>query len=158
MNDLLKINDFDYLELKLVEEDTIEKFIGIETIIIPKRLTQSDVYKLYVLKEENDYIYVGVTQQSLITRLKSGLKANGKNGYHGYKWKNKKSVNVYVWCFNELNQNEIENIEAELVFIIRQKKNKWPLQQNEIHFNNEFDNGNKIALKVFELIEAYQKN
>ena len=47
-----------------------------------------------------------------------------------------------------MNKEQIENIEAELAFLIRTKTGKWPLNQNEIHFNNKFDNGKEIAEKM----------
>jgi hypothetical protein len=145
-------SDFDKLTLTIFE-NKISSFLDKSSDLFlksfHKRLTKKNVSKIYVIKHESDFLYVGTTTQSLSSRFRYGLKADGKNGYHGYKWKRKESVDLYAWCFDTLSKIEIENIEAELVFLIRTKTGKWPQKQNEIHFNNEFDNGKGIAEKMF---------
>ncbi|WP_051287064.1 hypothetical protein [Algoriphagus mannitolivorans] len=108
-------------------------------------LIRSKQPKIYVIQSKNDLLYVGYASQSLITRLKQGFRASGKNGYHGYKWKKLEKVDVHVFVFPILADTPakesrlfFEAIEAELVFQIRTHTGKWPLYQNEIHFNNEF--------------------
>lgn len=148
--------DFDKIAITLLE-NKISSFKHIGTLEVyrsfPKRLVKNGVSKIYIVKHENDFLYVGTTVQSLTARFRYGLNADGKKGYHGYKWKHKESVDLYVWCFEALDKTQIESIEAELAFLIRDKTGKWPLSQNEIHFNNEFDEGREIAQKMFELIK-----
>lgn len=110
-----------------------------------QELIESRYPKIYVIKSQKDFLYVGYASQSLITRLKQGFRAAGKNGYHGYKWKKLQKVEVHVFVFPLLADTSakesrlyFEAIEAELVFQIRTHTGKWPLFQNEIHFNNEF--------------------
>ncbi len=149
-------NDFDKLTL-ILSENKISSFVddsnGSNMKSFHKRLTKKNIPKIYVIKEGNLFLYIGVTTQSLTSRFRYGLNANGKNGYHGYKWKTKERVQLYVWCLETLNKEQIENIESELVFIIRTKTGKWPLNQKEIHFNNEFDDGKVIAKKIFSQIQ-----
>lgn len=115
-------------------------------------LTGSD-YKIYVLTADKKVLYIGTTKSSLKSRLNSGLKADGKNGYHGYKWKNEKKIRIFVWNFAELDKYQTENIEAELAFNVRNKTGKWPKFQNEIHFNNSYEEkGKRIAEKMYEQI------
>jgi hypothetical protein len=57
-----------------------------------------------------------------------------------------------------LTKIEIESIEAELVFLIRQKTGLWPLTQNEIHFNNDFSGGKVFAKKIFLWTEKTTTN
>jgi hypothetical protein len=45
---------------------------------------------------------------------------------------------------------QIENTEAELVFLIRQKTGRLPLHQNEIHFNNEYIDGRILAEELYK--------
>jgi len=120
--------------------------------IIPKLskpLTSSD-YKIYVISLQNKVLYVGTTKSSIKSRLNSGLKASGENGYHGYKWKNEKNVRIFIWNFTDLNKVQIENVEAELAFIVRTKTGKWPDSQNEIHFNNSYqEKGKVLAEKMY---------
>lgn len=119
---------------------------------LSKPLTGSD-YKIYVLTADKKVLYIGTTKSSLKSRLNSGLKANGKNGYHGYKWKNQREIRIFVWNFTELDKYQTENIEAELAFNVRNKTGKWPKFQNEIHFNNSYEEkGKKIAEKMYEQI------
>jgi hypothetical protein len=64
-----------------------------------------------------------------------------------------KAVKLFVWCFKELKKDQIENIEAELAFNVRQTTGQWPDCQNEIHFNNFFgQNGRLIAKEILEQV------
>lgn len=103
--------------------------------------------KLYAVKIKDEIVYVGYTSQSISSRLVYGLKADGRNGYHGYKWKQEADqLELFVFVFDKLltgdkeldkkNKEFAEAIEAELVFKIRTETGKWPKWQNEIHFNN----------------------
>jgi hypothetical protein len=117
-----------------------------------KPLTSSD-YKIYIITIGRKILYVGATKSSIKSRLNFGLRASGKKGYHGYKWKNEKSITIFIWNFSTLEKKQIENIEAELAFIIRTKTGKWPELQNEIHFNNSYEEiGKKVAEKIYDEI------
>lgn len=151
MNDVQK-----YISLELVIKDkVIVKIFDLKNKnylkSFLKPLTEKR-YKLYVIKSHNEFLYVGITKQSLRNRLRSGLSSDGIHGYHGYKWKNHKSIQLYVWCFDNFNEEQLENIEAELVYLIRNKTNNWPLFQNEIHFNNNFTEGKIIASQIFKIL------
>lgn len=131
----------------------IVKIVDTKTNVVVDKLQfplTSKNYKIYVLMQDTKILYIGTTKDSIRNRIRSGLKANGSHGYHGYKWRHLKSVTLSVWDFENLNQEQIENIEAELAFIVRTKTKKWPIFQNEIHFNNSFTpTGQIIADKIF---------
>lgn len=103
--------------------------------------------KIYVLKSAGEIVYVGYASQSISMRLSQGMRANGLNGYHGYKWKHLEEVELVVFVFENLfsdseeekafYKSHVEAIEAELVYIVRREKGQWPMWQNEIHFNNQ---------------------
>lgn len=140
----------------LLKETKILSWIDFRTEILTPRLskplTGSD-YKIYVLTADKKVLYIGTTKSSLKSRLNSGLRASGKNGYHGYKWKNEKNIRIFIWNFSELNKYQTENIEAELAYNVRSKTGKWPKFQNEIHFNNSYEEkGKKIANKMYEQV------
>jgi predicted GIY-YIG superfamily endonuclease len=118
-------------------------------------LTDKD-YKIYIItNESNDVYYIGATKDSIRQRLTLGLNADGSKGYHGYKWKHLNSVFLNVWIFKDYDQDKIENIEAELAFLVRMKTEKWPKHQNEIHFNNKFTEGKEIAMDIYnQLMET----
>lgn len=141
------------LNLKNAQIQSWTKFNSDKLVAkLSKPLTGTD-YKIYVLSLIERVFYVGTTKSSLKSRLNSGLKASGKNGYHGYKWKNQKDVRIFIWNFPELNKEQIENIEAELAFIVRTQTGKWPEFQNEIHFNNSYqEKGKVIAEKMYNHI------
>lgn len=132
-------------------------------VLFSAPLTQHKVPKIYVIKIAGEVVYIGYTSQSINSRLRSGLKATGKNGYHGYKWKDvTDEVELLVFVFERTltrdkkhNQpiiNFVEAIEAELVFEIRTQTGNWPKYQNEIHFNNEH---RKSVLGITEYIYKY---
>jgi len=116
-------------------------------------------YKIYLLSDAKTILYIGTTKSSIKNRLRYGLKANGQNGYHGYKWKNYKMVTMFVWCFEDSDKDKVENIEAELAFIVRKTSGRWPVCQNEIHFNNHFiPTGKLIAEKLHRQVKSKMKN
>lgn len=122
---------------------------GIHTFYHP--LTSSD-YKIYILSNKEGILYVGTAKTSIRSRLKFGLKANGKKGYHGYKWKEEKEVDLHVIILDGYNQQKAEAVEAEIAFWVRQKTGQWPQAQNEIHFNNEFSEASQIAETIMKKI------
>jgi len=113
----------------------------------------SDLAKIYLVKDESFYKYVGATIQPIHTKLYQGLNSNGKTGYHGYKWKNLDKVEFFVWTFKGIDKYQMEAIEAEFVFQIRSKYGKWTDCQNEIHFNNKFPFAKELGKDLFEYIE-----
>jgi len=113
--------------------------------------------KIYVLKSAGEIVYVGYASQSISMRLRQGMRANGLNGYHGYKWKHLEEVELVVFVFKKLfseidvdrdfYKSYVEAVEAELVYIVRREKGQWPMWQNEIHFNN---NHSKTVVEAAE--------
>jgi hypothetical protein len=127
-------------------------------------VTQKLRPKIYVLKYEGAIVYIGYASQSIGTRLGQGMRAAGLNGYHGYKWKQVDKLELYVFVFDQQLQgskhkedtpyiNLAEAVEAELVYLVREKTGKWPEFQNEIHFNNtELENAKAIAADLYTKI------
>ena len=85
--------------------------------------------------------------------MAQGLRANGANGYHGYKWKEIEKAELFVWNFDGMDKNQMESIEAEIVYEIRNKYGQWPFFQNEIHFNNEFSFAREVGKDIFNYLE-----
>ena len=114
----------------------------------------SKLYKIYILSNTEGILYVGQAKQSIRNRLRYGLSASGSNGYHGYKWKDLPELSMNVFVFDDYNRKKIEAVEAEVVYGIRQHTGKWPLRQNEIHFNNEYQDAQNVAFEILEQILA----
>ena len=56
------------------------------------------IAKLYTLTRNKTLVYVGIAEQPMSSRLNYGFKANGKGGYHGYKWKTLRDLlTLSVW-------------------------------------------------------------
>jgi hypothetical protein len=111
--------------------------------------TQDKIPKLYVVKNRDEVCYVGITSQGIGKRLRYGFKATGKNGYYGYKWKDKiKQAEIFVWCFPGTKAEHVEAIEGELVYLIREETGKWPRYQMEIHFHPEVTEPEKQIAQV----------
>jgi hypothetical protein len=122
-------------------------------------LATNDMPKLYIVSIAGKPVYVGYTKRSVRSRIHEGLKAAGKNGYHGYAWRNAKKATLKVWChMNAIKRNErdIETVEAEVVFLIRQTGD-WPEFQTEIHFHRSTEIHRRLAagiMKHYEVLQA----
>lgn len=118
-----------------------KKFSGFATKKIPK---------LYVVVAEEQIVYVGVTRQSMSSRFRYGFKADGKNGYHGYAFRHKHArVGVFVWsAAADTSPLDVETIEAEVVFLIRNSTGAWPPCQTEIHFHESSEAHKNAAAHV----------
>ena len=103
--------------------------------------------KLYVVKQGKVIYYVGITSQDIRKRLRYGFSAQGKHGYHGYKWKDLDTIELLVWSFPDRTMN-VEAIEAELVYFIREKTGKWPKYQMEIHFHGASESEMQVARSI----------
>lgn len=106
--------------------------------------------KLYLVTSKKEIVYVGISRQSLAARLRYGFNANGKNGYHGYRWaKTNGRYCVHCWLFDEtLDDKELETIEAEIVFLLRKDTEQWPKHQTEIHFHESTKYHRQIAARL----------
>lgn len=119
-------------------------------------VTTNKVEKLYVIMRNDEMIYAGITSQSVSNRLRYGITANGDKGYHGYMWKdlNKgESLDILIWLFEDRKRIEVESIEAELVYLYRKEKGRWPEYQQEIHFHNSDEDIQEIAKDIFKIIK-----
>jgi hypothetical protein len=108
--------------------------------------------KLYIVSVDEKPIYVGVTKQPLRKRLRIGWNADGESGYYGYAWRHRLTeANIDVWCHEDAPDInpclDIETVEAEVVFLIR-NEGQWPLHQTEIHFHPSTPVHRNIASSV----------
>ena len=111
---------------------------------------------IYVVRSEEEFLYVGEAIGALKKRLQSGFgsyrhyqrEKKARKGYKGYKWikpfeemeQPQFTVDAFIFSekYSPADQREvIEAIEGEVVHLIRSKTSKWPQYQNEIHFNNK---------------------
>jgi len=108
--------------------------------------------KLYVISHNKKIVYVGITRQNIRNRLRIGFKANGKDGFYGYAWRRVlKEADMAIWYDEKGETNDdVETIEAELVFCIRKNK-QWPKYQTEIHFHQSKEKHIREAQKLFAL-------
>ena len=97
------------------------------------------VPKLYIVSDGGNPLYVGKTSQKLRDRLRSGFAAVGEHGYHGYAWRHRLEwATIDVWLAvgdDTQDPTWIETVEAEVVFLVRQRCGQWPEHQTEIHFH-----------------------
>jgi hypothetical protein len=110
--------------------------------------------KLYIASRNGAPIYVGITSQSMATRLRFGFRANGKHGYHGYRWRGQSDLDLDIWYLDDVPPAtaaaELECIEAEVVFLTRQTFNQWPEFQTEIHFHSSNTFHRDVAARIFQ--------
>ena len=100
--------------------------------------------KVYVVSVNQTPVYVGATTQAIKVRLNQGLKAK-----YGYKWKDLGRATISVWMLEGADKMDMETVEGEVVFLIRQQCDKWPEYQNEIHFHESCDAHRAAARKIF---------
>lgn len=119
---------------------------------------------IYIVKKNDEIIYVGYTHDSLTNRLYGGLcpgtynketkeRNLGKNGYAGYKWRFFDEVDLYVFVFSGVDIKKVKNGEEdkkikhehrsyvymfeniEAELVFQLKmQGNWPKYQSEIHF------------------------
>jgi hypothetical protein len=110
--------------------------------------------KLYIASRKGIPIYVGITSQSMATRLRMGLHATGQHGYHGYRWRGQRDLDLDIWYLDDAPadtaRTELECIEAELVFLTRQRFSQWPEFQTEIHFHASQKFHRDAAARIFK--------
>ncbi len=112
------------------------------------------VPKIYIISKDKVPLYVGETRQIVRNRLRTGFNAIGEHGYYGYDWRrNIQDADVDVWVQVEGDtetKREIETVEAEVVYLIRQEFGQWPAHQTEIHFHPSNPVHRKEARKIIE--------
>ena len=123
-------------------------------------LASQRIPKLYVVSRDNWPIHFGVTVQTMRTRLRFGFTAIGRGEYHGYAWRKPfKDAVLDVWCpippAGTLTKKDVETIEAEIVFLVRQS-GQWPMHQTEIHFHKSNADHRRIAAEIIRHYEPPQ--
>ena len=109
------------------------------------------VPKLYMVSDGGEPLYVGKTNRRLRERLRDGLKAGGEHGYHGYAWRDRltqATIDVWIAVGADAQNPNIETVEAEVVFWIRQEYDQWPEHQTEIHFHASCDDHRQAARQI----------
>ena len=109
--------------------------------------------KLYVVSDNKRPIYVGITKQRMRQRLRLGWTVTGESGYHGYQWRHEYSaVGLDIWYQVGRravdSMNDLETVEAEVVFLIRQH-GQWPAFQTEIHFHESTPEHRALAETIW---------
>jgi hypothetical protein len=114
-------------------------------------LATNDKPKLYIASIHNKPVYVGLTKQSIRSRLRLGWNAAGEGGYHGYAWRHgNDEATLNVWCHLDAvdrSERDIETVEAEVVYLIR-SAGQWPEFQTEIHFHQSTPEHRRVAAEI----------
>jgi hypothetical protein len=115
--------------------------------------------KVYVVSYRGQIVYVGSTRQSVRTRLSGALRASGQNGYYGPAWKESTAaLSLDVWILDGVVGEKAkrcmtaETVEAEVVFLVRQRDSNWPAHQTEIHFHPSDAQHRKVAESIYDEI------
>jgi len=105
--------------------------------------------KLYVIGRRGEFCYIGVTRRPVATRVREHLASD-----YGPSWNDLRDVDLFVVPLAGLGDKDAEGVEAELVFLVRLEKGRWPSHQNEIHFRHRtgipIDACKKTARAVFD--------
>src|SRR5271170_6994843 len=69
------------------------KFSGLATSKLPK---------LYIVSVGAQPVYIGITRQTMRSRLRGGFAASGKHGYYGYAWRSAcAEATLDIWCHED---------------------------------------------------------
>lgn len=150
----MKLQPAQQYNLKVKKDFSYELKSDESTCKFSAPATIRGVAKLYTLSQGNTLLYVGIASQPMSSRINSGLKAKGKNGYHGYKWKTIRSnIILRIWTVKKgttfISLAEMKAIEAEVAYICRNTSKQWPTHQNEIHFQQSGPEHRAIAEKIY---------
>ena len=117
----------------------------------------SNMPKLYVVVTTQGIEYVGVTKQTLSRRIRLGWTATGDSGYYGYQWRNLITQGkLFVWYQDDSidrSNKELETVEAEIVFLVRQG-GQWPRGQTEIHFYPSSEKHREMARHIYDICQT----
>ncbi|MBT3045015.1 MAG: hypothetical protein KME67_19325 [Candidatus Thiodiazotropha sp. (ex Codakia orbicularis)] len=133
------LNDPQNYTLRLLSKAGYKLFQNSKKVTFTTPASRRGIPKLYTLSHAGKLLYVGIANQPMSGRLNSGFKAEGKGGYHGYKWKNlSHELQLTIWTASSNNEyvslREMETIEAEVAYLCRKNSGQWPEYQHEIHF------------------------
>jgi len=135
---------------KLIIRDSLKNIDNFQAPV-----TRRNLEKIYILLQRGRPIYIGITRQSIRSRLRYGIKCKiekPRGGYHGYKWaKINSNYELYIQIYPNKKRQWVETVEAELVFLIRKKMKQWPASQTEIHFHCSNKTHRSEATRLFEL-------
>lgn len=150
----MKLNDPQNYTIRLLSEAGYELSQNSKKVKFSKPASARGVAKLYTLSHDGKLLYVGIAQQPMAGRLNFGFKAEGKGGYHGYKWKNlTQTLKLSVWTASLNNEyvslREMETIEAEVAYLCRHQSSQWPEYQHEIHFFPSSNMHREAAMRIY---------
>lgn len=115
------------------------------------------VQKIYLVGKNGRIHYVGITKQSIKTRLRMGENPHHETGYHGYAWLKEKGDHcLVIFVFDD--KTHAEAIEAEIVYLLRRKYNNWPKYQTEIHFHPTTEDQRKLAKQILKESDKLVRN
>ena len=134
----MKLNGPDRYSLNILDHSAkVMASDGTPHFVAPATINKKP--KIYVVSKKGSLLYIGVTSQSISNRFHGGLSADGTHGYHGYAWgKENHTINMDIWYLDgatTASLSDLETIEAEVVYLYRNKTGKWPRSQTEIHFH-----------------------
>jgi hypothetical protein len=149
------LNEPQNYTLELLEGATYRLHAEGEVCTFSRPASVPGVAKLYAVSDAGVLYYVGIAQQAMSSRLNFGFKANGKGGYHGYKWKDlKQRLALSVWTAtidgSPASLRDLETVEAEVVFRCREQSGQWPAYQHEIHFYLSGTAHRAAAQRIYE--------
>jgi hypothetical protein len=149
----MKLNGPDKYTLTILNRSVkVMSIDGTSHFVAPS--TSNKKPKLYVVSKAGNLLYIGITRQSMSNRFRGGMTADGAHGYHGYLWgKENHTIHMDIWYLgNEASAVDLETIEAEVVYLYRNKSGKWPLSQTEIHFHQSGQWHRECAEKILKVL------
>jgi len=151
------MRDYHVYDLEIVDGKIKNKYFQneISNFVAPSTKPGPKLY--CVVDNEGNIHYIGQTKRSLAARMRSGFSPKSGSGYHGYKWRHNDGLYKLIVWFMSL-EDHIETVEAEIVYLIRDRLGNWPLSQNEIHFFQSNQEQRELSEVLYEnILEEKEK-
>lgn len=159
----LEKDDGQFCLIKKIEPDTNVKekdqyFIRVTSTKGGSSGLESGQPKIFAIKSEDEFTYVGYASGELYSRITRGLadslaKTYIKNGDF-----ESKELDLYVFefaLFADYSKTETrqyyQSIQSELIFLIKAQTGLWPTLQKQVNLSNDNQNETKeVALEMLE--------
>jgi hypothetical protein len=143
------------------ETKTITKKQDGKVINFQHPVATAHIPKIYVISGIEGLYYIGYASSGMSKRLRNGLTAKGKQGYHGYPWREEATVDLFVFVFEPFSDGDtaqkelfVKSVEAELAYLVRHHTGAWPAFQREIHFSNfESVEAKRMASHIYNAVQ-----
>ncbi|WP_339880605.1 hypothetical protein [uncultured Algoriphagus sp.] len=118
--------------------------------------------KIFVIKSEKEFSYVGYASESMFPRITKGLAASLAKAYMKDRELETKELDLYIFefmLFADFSKTETrqyyQSIQSELIYLIKAETGTWPILQKQINLWNENqEEAKEIAYEMILILKS----